>query len=141
MSSVLRLVVMLGAAAALPAVEVTLAAPASTIVPVTEPLPAGGIIVRAELTIPADAPADLGVGAWAGDRHGTWAGRPAGRLSPGRHTVAITLAADSPADGPGGWGPWAAADADKGGLFFYGTNGRQAASWGNGLRTRPNRGA
>ena len=106
-------------AAALPAVEVPLASPASTIIPVTGAVPPGGLVVSATVTVPADAPSDLGIGAWAGDRHGSWAGRPAGRLTPGTHQVRIDLGADAPAEGPAGWGPWRAQQTARAGLFLW----------------------
>jgi hypothetical protein len=115
----MRLALAVLVALPLAAVEVPLCAPASTIIPASGPVPTGGVVVSATVTVPADAPTDLGVGAWAGDRHGSWAGRPGGRLTPGRHAVVIDLAAQAPADGPSGWGPWAAADAAKAGLFFW----------------------
>ena len=132
-----RCLAMLLVLAVLPGMEVTLTAPVSTIIPVSGPVPTGGVIVLADLTVPADAPADLGVGAWAGDRHGSWAGRPDGRLTPGRHAIAINLGADAPADGPAGWGPWAAAGVGKAGIFLWSASTSRAHITVERLRVEP----
>lgn len=70
---------------------VPLLAPLSTVVEAKD-APMGDKRIEVELTVPADAPADLGIGAWTADRHGRWFQqfRP-GTLPPGRHLLSMSL--------------------------------------------------
>jgi len=105
----------------LAAVEVTLAAPLSTLVPISEPLPPGGKTVTATCTVPADAPPDLGVGAYLTDAHGRWFQHlQSGILKPGNQHVRIAFGDDDQATGTDA--PWDAAQSATtvhGGLFFW----------------------
>jgi hypothetical protein len=87
--------------------------------------PSGGKILRAEVEVPKDAPADLGVGAFVADRDGHWFQiiRP-GTLAPGRQHVEFALDGSSPlVSEPGheAWQPDDAAVEERSGLFFFST--------------------
>ncbi len=118
----------LGVSSSLPAVEITLAAPLSTLVPLKETLPTGGKVITAICTVPADAPPDLGVGAYLTDIHGQWFQRlQPGVLKPGSQAVRITLGDDDPATGLNA--PWDAsqgATTVHGGLFFWSASASRA---------------
>lgn len=105
----------------LAAVEVVLRAPLATLVPVTSAFPQGPIELLTTVTVPADAPADLGVGAYVCDRHGRWWQRlEPGVLETGSHHLRLRLGASDAVDGPGaGWTPATAATGNQGGLFFW----------------------
>ena len=102
--------------------SIRLAAPLTTIVPVgsTED---GRCVVVATLNIPADAPADLGIGGWRADRQGQWFQQVLpGRLQPGTQEVRIDLSAATPLTSEGHRGRWtvdAASDPGKAGIFFF----------------------
>lgn len=92
---------------ALTAAEVTLRAPLTTLY--EQGMDAGPVRAEIELRIPADAPADLGLGVFTADRDGGWWQRPlSDRLLPGTRRFAIdlagatALAAEPP---PAGWSP------------------------------------
>ena len=93
--------------APLAAVEVELRAPLTTIY--EQAMAAAAVQVAVELTVPAGAPADLGVGLYAADRDGGWWQRPlAAQVRPGQHRYAIRLSAETalaaePA--PASWSP------------------------------------
>jgi hypothetical protein len=110
------------------AVEVTLAAPITTIVPLSGVLPSGGKVFTAVCTVPADAPADLGVGAFVTDHHGRWFQRlRPGVLSPGVQPISITIGDDDPATGSNA--PWDASQSATtihGGLFFWSASASRA---------------
>ena len=116
---------LLATASMLTAVEVTLAAPLSTLVPLTDALPPGGKTLTAICTVPADAPADLGVGAYLTDVHGRWFQRlQPGVLKPGSQRIRITFGDDDQATGSDA--PWDAAQSATtvhGGLFFWSASG------------------
>lgn len=120
-------------------VEVLLAAPLATIVRLPTPSGPGGRVVEAMLTIPADAPADLGVGAFACDAHGRWFQRlhPV-RLRPGRQRLAIPLDPQAGVEAAGGaFTPSDAVTARGGGLFFWSSTGSRARLLVEELRSRP----
>ena len=109
------------------AVEVTLAPPLSTIVPGWTRGP--DAVVRALVEVPADAPADLGVGVFVRDRHGRWFQRAIGPLAPGRHRLAVPVGAgDALLAEPGGerWSASEAEQCERGGLFFWSASGSRA---------------
>lgn len=112
----------------LPAAEVILAAPLVGVVRCPEALPGGGVLISATVTIPADAPPDLGLGVWAGDRHGDWFQRlRPGVLRPGVQHISIALPAQEPMAGRNA--PWTAAEAAlcrRGGLLLWSASGSRA---------------
>ncbi len=87
-----RLLTILALCSPLVAAEVELRAPLTTVY--EQPMAVGTGRVALELTVPASAPADLGVGVCAIDRDGGWWQRPlAARLVPGRHRFSVDLSA------------------------------------------------
>jgi hypothetical protein len=74
------------------ALEITLRAPLTTVVPAPAPLPGQPVALRAVVTVPADAPPDLGIGAYSCDAHGRWyqTCSPVA-LTPGRHVLQFDL--------------------------------------------------
>ena len=134
--NILRLCVILsGAWSSLPAVEVMLTAPLSTLVPISEPLPPGGKMLTAICVVPADAPPDLGVGAYVTNAHGRWFQHlQPGVLKPGSQRVRIAFGDDDLATGTDA--PWDAAQsatAVHGGLFFWSASGSRAVIAVTGL--------
>jgi hypothetical protein len=105
-------------------VTVTMASPLTTIVRLSGAPPRARII-EAEIIVPDDAPADLGVGAFVADRHESWFQRyDPQRLRRGRNHVRLSLTAhDFLASEPLNdvWDPHAAATANSVGLFFWST--------------------
>lgn len=85
-------------------------------------MPTGRRVLGGHLRVPADAPSDLGHGAWVADRHGRWFQRDLGPLSPGSHRLRVGLGAEDPLHSEPGlarWGPEQAAVATRAGLYFY----------------------
>src|SRR3954470_3626258 len=85
---------LLALAALASAREVELRAPLTTIIAAdAAPPPGDGVLsLVVDLDVPADAPEDLGIGAFVADRHGGWFQRCRdGRLEPGRRSVRIAL--------------------------------------------------
>lgn len=120
--------------------EVTLAAPLSTVVELVEPQLPGPGTLSTTVVVPADAPAGLGVGAWCADAHGRWFQvlhpQP---LVPGRHELTFAVdasAALSPESRPDGWDAVAARRVAQVGLLFWSTSASRAqlrvtaATWG-----------
>ncbi len=109
--------------------SVRLAAPLTTIVQVgsTED---GRCQIVATVTVPADAPADLGIGGWRADRQGQWFQQVLPeRLHPGTQEVTIDLSAAAPLTGEGHRGRWsvdAAANPGKAGIFLFSAQNRPA---------------
>ncbi len=105
-----------------PPKTVILASPLNTIIPC--PLPTiGAQDLSVTVTVPADAPADLGIGAWAGDLHGHWfqCTEP-GTLTPGTHRLTFHLAGTHAVRAEGARGdfdPAAAIDIKRSGLFLW----------------------
>jgi hypothetical protein len=103
--------------------EVPLQAPLSTVVRVLGTVPAGDLVVRATVEVPEDAPGDLGVGAFVGDRHRRWFQRlhPI-VLTPGRHQLEFDMGGDAAlAAHPdcGAWNAAVAAQVAQAGLFLW----------------------
>ncbi len=74
----------------------------------------GPLIVSATILVPDDAPADLGVGVYACDRHGRWYQHLLpGVLEPGIHRLRIDLGATGQLAGVAHQGRWSAAEAAK----------------------------
>lgn len=108
---------------ALQAVEkVVLQSPLSTVVMATA-VPAGEKRVLADIVIPADAPADLGVAAFVRDAHGRWFQRNwPGPLTPGRHRVDLSFTAQDRPQSEPTMVAWRAEDAERcrqAGLVFW----------------------
>lgn len=120
------------------ALEVELRAPVVTVVAIPGEIVPGAKRVRARVEVPADAPPDLGVGAWVADRHGRWYQRFApGALAPGRHDLDLPLAG-AIAEGHGGaWNPAEAEKSVRGGLFFWTAGGSRARLRVDELRALP----
>ncbi len=96
--------------------DVALATPRITRATLPDPLPTGGCEVALSVTVPADAPADLGIGAFVSHPHGAWyqVVHPA-ILNPGTHRLRLRLA-------PGRDGVREAAtlhQATTGGVFLW----------------------
>lgn len=104
--------------------EVPLAAPLTTIVPFTGTVPAGEKEISATLTVPSDAPSDLGVGAFVADDQGRWFQRLLpGHLTSGTHQVRISFRASDLALGERD--AWSASQSEttrRAGLFFWSTS-------------------
>ncbi len=121
------------------AVDVRLQAPLSTLVPLPGNATAAGTVITADLTLPADIPDDLGVGAYVTDRHGRWFQRPwPGTLKPGSQAIRIELGADDPATGQyATWTPAQAATISHGGLYFWSTRASHSQVRIENLRSEP----
>jgi hypothetical protein len=99
---------------------VRLLAPLSSLVAAAV-VPTGAKTLSADIEVPADAPADLGVGAWLADRDGHWYQVTADdALAPGHHTVTFDLR-DGLISEPAHAGlmPDQAERSDRAGLFFW----------------------
>lgn len=93
------------------AVEVQLQAPLTTLVRCTGTVPTGEIEITATVTVPAGAPADLGIGAFVGDRHGSWFQRLLPRpLAAGRWQLRFRFGPDAPPMAEPDRGQWTASD-------------------------------
>src|ERR1043165_5508692 len=76
--------------------QVALQSPLTTLVRLPQPLTAPPRALQAVVDVPADAPADLGVGVFVVDQHGRWfQGLRPGVLAPGTHALEL------PVSGPG----------------------------------------
>ena len=111
------------AAAAVAAMEVTVRAPLTTIIPAPGPLAPGAREISAIITVPEHAPADLGVGAYLTDQHGQWWQRlDVHPLRPGTQRVRIAFGpGETVTGGDAAWSPVGAATAVKAGLFIWST--------------------
>ena len=102
--------------------RIPLGAPLTTVLMVTEN-GSGERALEAIIDVPADAPADLGLGAWRADRQGRWFQQVhPQRLSSGRHTVRFVLDAEAtlgPEGHQGRWSADAATGADRIGFFLF----------------------
>jgi len=103
---------------------VVLRAPMTTTLALPAPqLPPGGAgTVTTTITVPDDAPADLGVGLWLSDPHGRWYQCSGPPLHPGTAQVAFVLGAGlgPQADGHGAtWTAVAAAASVRAGVYFW----------------------
>ncbi|HYE04709.1 MAG TPA: hypothetical protein VEL07_04230 [Planctomycetota bacterium] len=120
----LAIIALLAAATAgIAAREVELRAPLTTIVRAEAPVPDGDgdLVVVADIVVPADAPRDLGVGAFVADQHGRWyqTARP-GRIAPGRATLRLALTAGARGEPHrGAYDAGAQARMASGGLFLW----------------------
>ncbi len=103
--------------------EVPLRAPLTTLVRVTGEVPPTAFVLRAVIHVPADAPADLGVGGFVADRHGRWFQRPhTARLHPGANDLTLAMSQGEPLVGQAQLGAWdavAASQVSQAGLFLW----------------------
>lgn len=109
---------------------VLLQAPLTTLMRLDQAITAPIGAVRAVLTVPADAPEDLGVGVFVVDQHGRWfQGLRPGVLAPGTHAIELPVA------GPGSllamsdrgrWTPATAHHITGAGLFFWSAQASRA---------------
>jgi len=103
--------------------SVVLQSPLTTVLRLDQPLITPTRAVRAIITVPADAPTDLGVGVFVVDQHGRWfQGLRPGVLLAGTHAIELPIA------GPGSllamsdrglWTPATASHVTGMGLFFW----------------------
>ncbi|MBA3710137.1 MAG: autotransporter-associated beta strand repeat-containing protein, partial [Planctomycetes bacterium] len=112
------------------AVQVPLTAPITTIVALPTP-PGDERVVDAWITVPADAPPDLGVGAFIVDQHGRWFQRiDPERLPPGRSHRRFDLGATQNLCSQPGLALWTALQATvatRAGLFFWSASASRCA--------------
>lgn len=110
--------------------QVTLQAPLTTLVRLDQPLTTPAHALHAVVTVPADAPTDLGVGVFVVDQHGRWfQGLRPGVLPPGTHTLALPIAGDASLlamSDRGAWTPATAATTTHAGLFFWSAHASRA---------------
>ena len=87
----------------------------------------GPFALDVEITVPADAPADLGILAYARDRHDRWHQQARqGILAPGRHRLRFDFgpdAAAAPAVGDAPWNPDAATACTRAGVRLWSVAG------------------
>lgn len=126
-------------APALLAIEVPLCSPLTTLIEAGE-VPAGDKILAVELSIPTDAPADLGLGAYACDRDGRWFRSPrAAGIGPGRHRLEFPFTSvDRLVAEPGrdAWNPLRAAVSGRAGIYLWSASGSRARITVHALQTR-----
>jgi hypothetical protein len=115
---------LLAGSLALPGAEIRLAGPLATRIAIDHP--GTTVRLRATVTVPDDAPSDLGCAVWVADRHGRWWQRQLiDHLTPGSHTLAADLDGLAPLTPQGhgaGWNPGAMAEARRVGLTFWTTH-------------------
>jgi hypothetical protein len=108
---------------------IRLTAPLTALLPIADP-PAGAMTITADITVPAGAPSDLGVGAFVADRHGRWFQQSApGVLPPGRHRRRFILDPAAALAGEGHAAAWtssAVASIAQAGLCFWSAGGGRA---------------
>jgi hypothetical protein len=111
--------------------EVQLQAPLTTLVRFVGDVPRSAFHLRATIHVPADAPADLGVGAYVADRHGRWFQRlRPDALVPGESTlVNFAMGSDEALLAqpfPAAWNIAAASQVSRAGLFFWSVSHQRA---------------
>ena len=78
--------------------------------------------IQAVVTVPADAPADLGAAGWLAERHGDWVRLPVlAKLAPGRQVLSFAVRDGWPTGDAGAWTAAECAEATRGGLVFWTT--------------------
>ncbi len=119
------------------AVEVRLMSPLTTLVE-ADRVPSGDKLIVVDVVVPADAPSDLGVGAFCADHDGRWFQRPAhGVLAPGAHHLTFRLdASATPISEPdrGSWMTDSSAVNERAGLFFWSAQRSSATISISGLK-------
>jgi hypothetical protein len=118
--------------------ELPLQSPLTTVARCAGAIPAtGDLVIAATVIVPADAPADLGVGAFVADRHGRWFQRCGeGVLGPGRHRLRFPIDAASTLIAEPDRAAWTASAATltaQAGLFFWSASGSRAVLAIDGL--------
>jgi hypothetical protein len=89
-------------------VTVQLRAPLITLVPIESWSPQRIGTIEADIVIPADAPSDLGIGAFVTDHGGVWHQRvSAGKLTAGEHRLSWSFAQQDPVTNPFAGSDWA----------------------------------
>ncbi len=118
-----------------------LRAPLTTLARLALPLQGGSAVISARILVPADAPRDLGVGAFVCDRHGRWFQSARGiDLKPGLQLVDLAVDAGTgllSEPGRCSWGAVEAATASSGGLFFWSASASRCSLRLFGLQARP----
>lgn len=127
----LALLFLLPAFACAASIEVELQSPLNTVVRCAVPHRGNGAkTIEAVVEVPANAPADLGVGAFVTDQHGRWFQRYApGRLAPGSHRLSFRISPDDQLvsePNRAGWSSAANAVSNSGGLFFWSASSSHA---------------
>jgi hypothetical protein len=129
-----------GAPRASEPVDVQLVSPLTTRVVCPGAIPAEGLDLTATITVPANAPADLGIGAFIADRHGAWFQRVRpGPLAPGVQVVDFELSPRvalmaEPADAA--WTAETYARCVTAGCFFWSAQPSRARLGMSGIRLR-----
>jgi len=129
------LLVLLGGGG-LSAQEIELQSPLTTVIRGWSTTTAGRAAWRVRVVIPADAPADLGLGAFVEDPHGRWFQHVfPGTWAPGTHELTVPVDAATMWTAQGHAGAWNALQAERcsrGGLFAWSTQASRArldVSW------------
>jgi hypothetical protein len=130
-----------GESASASELAVELCAPLTTLARVAGPLRGEDALISARVLVPADAPADIGVGAFVVDRHGRWFQSVHGTpLQRGLNLVRIAVGAGAALMSEPGrcaWGPAEAATASSGGLFFWSASASRCTLRIFGLQAQP----
>jgi hypothetical protein len=110
--------------------SVVLQSPLTTLMRLDQPIIAPTRALRAVITVPADAPTDLGVGVFVVDQHGRWfQGLRPGKLAPGTHAVELPIAGANSLlamSDRGLWTPATANNITSAGLFFWSAQASRA---------------
>ena len=109
---------------------VALNAPLTTVVRISDPVVGPLSAVQATVTVPKDAPADLGVGVFVVDQHGRWfQGMRSGVLTPGTHQITLPVTGSGTLISQNERGAWNAANAAQvrgAGLFLWSASSSRA---------------
>ncbi|HEX3135741.1 MAG TPA: hypothetical protein VHX44_19420, partial [Planctomycetota bacterium] len=110
--------------------RVVLQSPLTTLVRLDQPVTAPTRALRAVITVPTDAPTDLGVGVFVVDQHGRWfQGLRPGALAAGTHAVELPIAGANSLlamSDRGLWTPATATSITAAGLFFWSAQASRA---------------
>ena len=105
------------------ALQVSVNGPLNTTVPIDQALPADAVQVSVTIGVPADAPADLGIGVFVQDDSGRWfQSLQPETLTPGWHRLRLPIGADATLVSPTGYPAWSRHQrqrCDRFGLFFW----------------------
>lgn len=110
--------------------NLTLQSPLTTLMRLDQPVSAPVRALRAVITVPANAPTDLGVGVFVVDQHGRWfQGLRPGVLTAGTHAVELPIAGHGSLlamSDRGRWTPATAHQISRAGLFFWSAQASRA---------------